>query len=76
MRINTISKRPKKGDAEEIVHAMAYVFTQKDLGLKEYAELYAKIHCQYNLEDNTMKDPLIVTVLTHYHILKGTKLFG
>ena len=28
------------------------------------------------MEDNILKDPLIVTVITQYHILKGIKLFG
>ena len=28
------------------------------------------------MEENILKDPLIVTVMTQYHILKGIKLFG
>ena len=28
------------------------------------------------MEENILKDPLIVTAITQYHILKGIKIFG
>ena len=55
---------------------MAHALTRKNIWLKYYAQLYAKIHCQYKMQDNILKDPLIVKVLTQYRISKGIEVFG
>ena len=76
MSINTATKRPKTSYVEETVYAMAHALTNKHLGLRDYTQLCGTIHCQYEMEDNILKDTLIVTVLTQYHILNDIKVFG
>ena len=49
------------------------------LGLKDYAQIYAKIHCQTGVtnKDNIMKnDAVIGAIMTQHHISKGLKVFG
>ena len=46
------------------------------LDLRDYARLHATIHCGPNQHDNVMRNPLITTIITQYHVPKGLKLFG
>ena len=75
LRVNLVSdaaKRAKTKEVNETVHAMS----SKYIGLNDYVHLYSKRHCQYGLETNIMKDPMVATVLTQYHVSKGIKVFG
>ena len=45
------------------------------LDLREYARLHATIHCGPNQHDNVMRNPLITTILTKYHMSKGLNIF-
>ena len=46
------------------------------LELREYARLHATIQCGLNQHDNVMRNPLITTIFTQYHVSKGLKVFG
>ena len=52
--------------------------THKDMGLREYAQIYATLHCHYGIcdEANFITNDIITTILTQYHISKGLKVFG
>ena len=50
--------------------------SSRDIDLNDYPPLYAKIDCKYILEENITKDPMVVRVLTQYHVLKDIKMFG
>ena len=72
---NTIPKKFR--DDEETttqLHTMGY----EQLDLKQYACIYAKIHCHFGIEDasNIMLDDTVTTILTQYHISKGIHFFG
>ena len=47
----------------------------RDLDLKDYARLYATIHCQLEVSDNDkiMTDQVVTTILTQYHASKVLK---
>ena len=68
-----ITKKPSK-----ILHANAMVQTMGNthLDLREYAWIHATIHCGPNQHDNVMRNPLITTIITQYHVSKGLKVFG
>ena len=48
------------------------------LDLKDYATIYAKIHCHYGIcsNDNIMMNDTVTNILTQYHVSKGLKLYG
>ena len=46
------------------------------LDLRDYARLHVIIHCGTNQHDNVMRNSLITTILTQYHVSKGLKVFG
>ena len=46
------------------------------IDLRAYTCLYATIHSGPNQHDNVMRNPLITTILTQYHVSKGLKVFG
>ena len=50
----------------------------EQLDLKQYANIYAKIHCQFGIEDssNIMMDDTVCNILTQYYVSKGLKIFG
>ena len=66
------SKRSK------ILHANIMVQTMGNthLDLRYYTRLHAKIHCGPNQHHNVMRNPLVTTILTQYHVSKGLKVFG
>ena len=68
-KINSEAKRSK------ILHASTMVQTMGNthLDLRYYALLHATIHCGPNRQDNLMRNPLVTTILTQYHIFKGLK---
>ena len=47
-----------------------------DLDLKDYARMYATIHCQSGIPDahNMMTHEVVTTILTQYHVSKGLKV--
>jgi hypothetical protein len=70
-RNNIPSKfRPLKGSSNTM--------TGKLMDLKEYAKMYAKIHCSLGVDDNTnfMTNKIVTTILTQHHVSKGLKVFG
>ena len=68
---NNYSKRPKVNNSNIIVHILS-----TDLDLKDYEWLHAKTHCQTGHQDNIIREPLVVTIITKYHVSKGLKFFG
>ena len=66
------SKRSK------ILHSNTMVQTMGNthLDLRDYIFLHATIHCGPNQHDNVMRNPLVTTILTQYHVSKGLKVFG
>ena len=52
--------------------------TGKLMDLKEYAKMYAKIHCSLGVDDkvNFMTNEIVTTILTQHHISEGLKVFG
>ena len=46
------------------------------LDLRDYARLQVTIHCGPNQQDKVMSNPLIITILTQYHVSKEVKVFG
>ena len=46
------------------------------LNLRYYTRIHATMHCGPNQYDNVMRNPLITTILTQYHMSKGIKVFG
>ena len=46
------------------------------LDLRDYARIHATIHCRPSQHNNVMRNPLITTILTQYHVSKGIKVFG
>ena len=63
----TISSKCSK-----ILYANAMVKTMGNthLYLREYTRLHVTIHCGPNQHDNVMRNPLITTILTQYHVSK------
>ena len=62
----------------KILHANAVVQTMGNtqLDLRDYVRLHATIHCGPNQHDNVMRNLMITTILTQYHVSKGLKVFG
>ena len=62
----------------KVLHANAMVQTigNTHLDLRYYARLHSTIHCRPNRQDNMMRNPLVKTILTQYHVSKGLKVFG
>ena len=46
------------------------------LNLRDYSRIHANIHCGPNQHNTVMRNPLITTILTQYHVSKGLKFFG
>ena len=66
------SKQPKFLHANAIVQTMG----NTHLNPRDYACMYSKIHCRPNRQDNMMRNPLVKTILTQYHVSKVLKVFG
>ena len=49
-----------------------------DMGLTDYSRLYATLHCQVGLSGNSnpLRNDIVTTALTQYHVSKGIKKFG
>ena len=62
----------------KIMHTNAMVQTMGNTqpNLRDYAQIHTTIHCGKNQHDNLMRNPLITTILTQYHVSKGLKVFG
>ena len=62
----------------KVLHANAMVQTMGNthLDLRNYARIYATIHCGQSQHDNVMHNPLITTILAQYHVSKGLNFFG
>ena len=62
----------------KILHANTMVQTMGNtqLDLRDYARLHATIHSGPNQHDNLMRNPLVATILTQYHVSKGLTVFG
>ena len=54
---------------------MVQTLGSTNIDLKEYARLYGKIHYQTFHQGKTMRDLLVVIILTKYHFTKGIKFF-
>ena len=46
------------------------------LNIRDYTQIHATIHCGPNQQTNMMRNPLITTILTEYHMYKGLKFIG
>ena len=59
------------------VHTELKQMEMKDMDLKDYACLYAKITCSLGMSDeqNFMTSDLVTTALTQYHVSKGLNTF-
>ena len=55
---------------------MVYTMGNTNLDLSDFACLHATIRCGTNQQDNMMRDPLVTSILTQYHMSKGLKVFG
>ena len=66
------SKRSKVLHANEMVQTMG----NTHLDLRDYAWIHATIHCGPNQNNSVMRNPLITTILTQYHVSKVLKVFG
>ena len=68
----TNSKRSK------VLHANVMVQTvgNTHLELRDYVRIHETIHCGTNQYNNVMRNPLITTILTQYHVSKGLKVFS
>ena len=66
------SKRSKVLHANAMVQNMGN--THLDLG--DYVRIHANVHCGPSQHENVMRNPLITTILTQYHVSKGLKVFG
>ena len=55
---------------------MVQTIGNTQLNLREYARLRATIHCGTNQHKNVMRNPLVTTILTQYHVSKGLKVFN
>ena len=66
------SKRSK------IMHANTMVQTMGNthLDLRDHAWIHTTIHCGPNQHDNVIRNPLITTIITQYHVSKELKVFG
>ena len=62
----------------KILHANAMVQTMGNahLDLRDYARIHTTIHCGTNQHDNVMRNLLLTTIITQYHVSKGLKVFG
>ena len=65
------SKKSKMDNTKTMLHKLA----THNLRLKEYVRIYATIHFQTGKKSNIMRDPMVVTILTQYHISKLLKAF-
>ena len=68
---NNETTRAKANNSNTLVHTLV-----TELDLKDYVRIHAKIHCQTSHQDNIMHDPLVVVLLTKYHVYKGLNVFG
>ena len=55
---------------------MVQYMANTHLDLRDYARIHATIHCGPSQHDNVMRNPLITTILTQYHVSKRLKVFG
>ena len=65
-------KREKVENKNTLVHTLG----TPNLGLKDYAILYAAIYCQIGDQDNAMHNPVVIIILTQYHISKVLNVLG
>ena len=66
------SKRSKVLQANMMLQTMG----NTHLNLRDIARIHATIHCGPSQHNNVMRNPLITTILTQYHMSKGLKFFG
>ena len=52
---------------------MVQTMGNTNLYLRDYACLHAIIHYGPNRQHNVMRDPLVTTILTQYHVSKGLR---
>ena len=59
----------------KVLHANTMVQTMSNthLDLRDYTRIHATIHYGPNQHNNVMRNPLITTILTQYHVSKGLK---
>ena len=55
---------------------MVQYMANTHLDLRDYAQIHATIHCGPSQHDNVMRNPLITTIITQYHVSKQLKVFG
>ena len=53
-----------------------YDISSAMVDLRGYACLHATLYCEPNQQDNVMRNPLVTTIITQYHVFKVLKLFG
>ena len=68
-RLSVPRKFRSSQDTEEQLHTMSH----EQLDLRDYAQLYAKIHRQFNVgnNDHVMMTETVTDILTQYHVSKG-----
>ena len=71
-------KIPAKFRDAEDTQTQLFTMAHEQLDLKDYAAIYAKIHCQFGIPEssNIMMNDTVTTILTQYHVSKGLKVFG
>ena len=62
----------------KVLHTNAMVQTigNTHLDLGDYVRIHANVHCGPSQHENVMRNPLITTILTQYHISKRLNVFG
>ena len=62
----------------KVLHANTMVQTMGNthLNLRDYTLLHATIRCSPSQHDKVIRNPLITTVLTQYHVSKGLEVIG
>ena len=57
-------------------NTMVQTMGNTHLYLRDHTRINAKIHCGPNQHDNVMRNLLVTTILTQYHVSKGLTVFG
>ena len=66
-----------EADNTEDIEAQLNAMSHQPLSLKYYANIYAEIHHNRIADaDNYLKNEMVSTILTQYHVSKGLKIFG
>ena len=71
----TINSEVKRSKIHHI-NTMVKTMDNTRLDLREYARMHATIHCRPNQKQNLMCNPLVTTILSHYHLSKLLKFFS